>query len=146
RPPARYARLRWHSLDRGDLEDRHLPQVAAASGGRSDGAVAMILGALALTLALQRPAAWPAFTRSFDDYVAHDSIVGASVLIVRDGKVVAWHEVGWANRAAGWRTDTNTIYHWASITKTLTAIAILQLRDRGRLSLDDPITRWVPEL
>jgi CubicO group peptidase (beta-lactamase class C family) len=106
----------------------------------------MILSALALTLALQRPAAWPAFTRTVDDYVARDSIVGASVLIVRDGRVVAQHEVGWANRAAGWRTDTNTIYHWASITKTLTAIAILQLRDRGRLSLDDPITRWVPEL
>jgi CubicO group peptidase (beta-lactamase class C family) len=39
-----------------------------------------------------------------------------------------------------------TIYHWASVTKTLTAIAVLQLRDRGRLSLDDRVTRWVPEL
>ncbi|HLS47951.1 MAG TPA: serine hydrolase domain-containing protein, partial [Gemmatimonadales bacterium] len=39
-----------------------------------------------------------------------------------------------------------TIYHWGSITKTLTAVAIMQLRDRGLLSLDDPITRWVPEL
>ena len=38
------------------------------------------------------------------------------------------------------------MYHWASITKTLTAIAILQLRDRGRLTLDDPIVRYVPEL
>ena len=42
-------------------------------------------------------------------------------------------------------TDS-TIYHWGSITKTLTAIAILQLRDRGRLSLDDHITRYLPEL
>ena len=42
--------------------------------------------------------------------------------------------------------DDETIYHWASITKTLTGIAIMQLRDRGRLSLDDPAVKYVPEL
>jgi CubicO group peptidase (beta-lactamase class C family) len=42
--------------------------------------------------------------------------------------------------------DAATAYNWASITKTLTAIAILQLRDRGLLSLDDPAVRYVPEL
>ena len=44
------------------------------------------------------------------------------------------------------RVDADTAYNWASITKTMTAIAILQLRDRGRLSLDDPAVRYVPEL
>ncbi len=42
--------------------------------------------------------------------------------------------------------DAQTIYHWASITKTMTGIAIMQLRDRGLLTLDDPIIRYVPEL
>ena len=42
--------------------------------------------------------------------------------------------------------DADTAYNWASITKTMTAIAILQLRDRGMLSLDDPAVRYVPEL
>jgi CubicO group peptidase (beta-lactamase class C family) len=42
--------------------------------------------------------------------------------------------------------DDATSYNWASITKTMTAIAILQLRDRGKLSLDDPAVRYVPEL
>ena len=42
--------------------------------------------------------------------------------------------------------DAETAYNWASITKTITAIAILQLRDRGLLSLDDPAVRYVPEL
>ena len=42
--------------------------------------------------------------------------------------------------------DEETIYHWASITKTLTGIAIMQLRDRGLLSLDDPVIKYVPEL
>ncbi len=42
--------------------------------------------------------------------------------------------------------DEDTIYHWASITKTFTGIAIMQLRDRGLLSLDDPAVKYVPEL
>ena len=49
-------------------------------------------------------------------------------------------------RRAMSRSMRDTIYHWASITKTMTGIAIMQLRDRGLLSLDDPIIRYVPEL
>lgn len=39
-----------------------------------------------------------------------------------------------------------TIYHFGSITKTLTAIAVMQLRDRGRLTLEDRVTSYIPEL
>ena len=102
--------------------------------------------ALALAVPSQRPATWAAFTRAFDAYAAGDSILGASVLVVRQGRVAAHHEYGFADRALGERVDTATIYHWASITKTLTAIAVFQLRDRGRLSLDDHVTKWIPEL
>ncbi len=49
------------------------------------------------------------------------------------------------DRMTGAAVDARTIFHWASITKTFTAVAILQLRDRGRLGLDDPIERYVPE-
>jgi CubicO group peptidase (beta-lactamase class C family) len=59
---------------------------------------------------------------------------------------VAHHEHGLADRAQGVRITPQTIYHYGSITKTLTAIAIMQLRDRGRLSLDDRITTYIPEL
>ena len=107
------------------------------------------LACIALALPAQRPhppSRWDAFSRAFDAYAAGDSVVGASVLIVTNGRVAAHHEYGVADRALGQRVDTATIYHWASITKTLTAIAILQLRDRGRLSLDDHVTKWIPEL
>ena len=92
------------------------------------------------------PAGWDTFVRAFDAYASGDSIVGASVLVVANGQVAAHHEYGFADRALGQRVDTATIYPWASITKTLTALAVLQLRDRGRLSLDDPVTKWIPEL
>ena len=44
------------------------------------------------------------------------------------------------------RSTRTRSYHWASITKTFTGIAIMQLRDRGLLSLDDPVVKYVPEL
>jgi CubicO group peptidase (beta-lactamase class C family) len=92
------------------------------------------------------PAAWPEFVRALEVYGKEGDIVGASALVLRDGQVLARHDVGFADRAAGRAVDERTIFHYGSITKTLTAIAIMQLRDRGHLSLDDPVTRWVPEL
>jgi CubicO group peptidase (beta-lactamase class C family) len=73
-------------------------------------------------------------------------IVGSSFYFVRDGRVVAADHLGEQDADAHVPVDERTIYHWASITKTMTGIAIMQLRDRGLLSLDDPITRYVPEL
>jgi CubicO group peptidase (beta-lactamase class C family) len=92
------------------------------------------------------PHGWAAYTRAFDAYADSDQVVGSAVVVVRDGRIVAHHEHGWQDRAAGERVSERTIFHWGSITKTLTAIAVLQLRDRGLLALDDPVTRWVPEL
>jgi CubicO group peptidase (beta-lactamase class C family) len=61
-------------------------------------------------------------------------------------RVVAADHLGIQDAQARVPVDERTIYHWASITKTMTGIAIMQLRDRGLLSLDDPIVRHVPEL
>jgi CubicO group peptidase (beta-lactamase class C family) len=93
-----------------------------------------------------RSAPWAAFVKMFDSYVDSDRVVGASVALLHDGRVVAHHEHGFADRVGSQPITERTIFHYASITKTLTAIAIMQLRDRGLLTLDDPITRYVPEL
>ena len=74
------------------------------------------------------------------------NIAGSSFYFVRDGRTVAADHLGEQDAEAHVPVDARTIYHWASITKTMTGIAIMQLRDRGLLSLDDPITRFVPEL
>lgn len=73
-------------------------------------------------------------------------IVGSSFYFVRDGRTVVADHLGLQDADAEVPVDADTIYHWASITKTMTGIAIMQLRDRGQLSLDDPIVRYVPEL
>src|SRR5215831_85884 len=94
----------------------------------------------------QAPAAWSEFAKVFQSYADSDKVVGASVLFMKNGQIVARRDVGKADRDGGIAANEHTIYHWGSITKTLTAISIMQLRDRGKLSLDDRITRWVPEL
>jgi CubicO group peptidase (beta-lactamase class C family) len=73
-------------------------------------------------------------------------VVGGGFAVVRGSgpAMLGFHGVALAG--SGQRVDAETTYNWASITKTFTAIAILQLRDRGLLSLDDPAVRYVPEL
>lgn len=73
-------------------------------------------------------------------------IAGSSFYVVRDGRTVVADHLGEQDADAHVPVDAQTIYHWASITKTMTGIAIMQLRDRGLLTLDDPIVRYVPEL
>ena len=92
------------------------------------------------------PDDWGGFLRLFDTYCDSDRIVGASVLVMRDGRILERHDVGWADRAAQQRVNARTIFHWGSITKTLTAISIMQLHEHRGLSIDDHITRYVPEL
>lgn len=89
---------------------------------------------------------WRELVERFETYVETNEIVGGSALALRAGDIVLRHDVGYADLEAGTTVNERTIFHWGSITKTLTAIAIMQLRDRGLLSLDDPVTRWVPEL
>ena len=89
---------------------------------------------------------WAEAARFHKERVGQAGIVGGSVFLVRDGAVVAHQQVGFQDLDAKGPVDANTIFHWASITKTFTGIAIMQLRDRGRLSLDDPIVKYVPEL
>jgi len=87
-----------------------------------------------------------AFTRSFDSELTRHGVVGGGYAIVHAADPAQASYFGEANRETQQPIDADTAWNWASITKTMTAIAILQLRDRGRLSLDDPAVRYVPEL
>jgi CubicO group peptidase (beta-lactamase class C family) len=66
-------------------------------------------------------------------------------IATRDG-LRWWHASGFADIEGGRRPDDRTLYRVASITKTITATAVLQLRDDGRFRLDDPAVRFLPEL
>jgi len=87
-----------------------------------------------------------AFHAKFDAVLMQHGIVGGGFAFVHGAQPATQYFFGEARNDTHQRVDAETAYNWASITKTMTAIAILQLRDRGRLSLDDPAVRYVPEL
>jgi CubicO group peptidase (beta-lactamase class C family) len=113
-------------------------------------AVLVFAAALSSRIDAQKPAAfdaaWRDVVKLHEQSVRDAGIVGSSVMFVHGGDVLGKSFVGLADKASGRAVDENTIYHWASITKTFTGIAIMQLRDRGLLTLDDPVIKYVPEL
>ena len=111
------------------------------------GPIILILALMPAAAHAQRePAGWRDFAKRFDALADSGSIVGASALLIRDGRIAARHHYGFADRERNQRVDERTLFHYGSITKTLTAIAVMQQRERNRLTLDDRITRWLPEL
>jgi CubicO group peptidase (beta-lactamase class C family) len=76
--------------------------------------------------------------------VERHGVPGASIAVAVDGQI---HEAaaGWANRAAGLEATPETVFHFGSVTKTLTATLVARLVDRGQVELDAPIARYVPE-
>lgn len=76
--------------------------------------------------------------------VTSGRMAGAVALVVIDGRVAYERAVGWSDREAGRRMPPDALFRIASQTKALTSVAILQLVEAGRLGLDDPVSRWIP--
>src|SRR5205085_421571 len=70
---------------------------------------------------------------------------GASVLVARDGKVLFANGFGLADVENNVPCTTNTNFRLASVTKQFTAMAVMILADRGKLSLDEVLTDFFPE-
>lgn len=82
----------------------------------------------------------------FADFMAEKHIPGAVWVIVKEGRIVHFGHAGVADTAGGRPIDGDTIFRIASMSKAFTALAILKLRDEGRLSLDRPAETYVPEM
>jgi CubicO group peptidase (beta-lactamase class C family) len=112
---------------------------------RAIGAATALVCCLSLATA-EPPAGWNQVVDGYRQLLKQAGIAGSGLMIVRDGAIVARDNEGVQDLSRQTPTDDETIYHWASITKTFTGIAMMQLRDRGLLSLDDPAVKYVPEL
>ena len=86
------------------------------------------------------------FKAFYESELKQTGIVGSSFVFLKDNKIAAQDFYGAANLEKNQPTDDNTIYHWASNTKPFTGIAIMQLRDRGLLRIDDSVLKYLPEL
>lgn len=78
--------------------------------------------------------------------VADDGIVGLAVGVVVDGELVFGEGFGRRHAEQGGAVDTRTAFRIGSITKIFTAMTVLRLAAEGRLDLDDPAAKYLPEL
>lgn len=90
--------------------------------------------------------AWQELEKYYKDGLKKAGVVGSSTMFIHDSDILGASYYGLADLETKRPADAQTIYHWASNTKMFTNIAIMQLRDRGFLSLDDPILEYIPEL
>jgi CubicO group peptidase (beta-lactamase class C family) len=65
--------------------------------------------------------------------------------VVIDGRLAHVQAAGVRDRASNAPVTATTVFRIASMTKSFTTLAILKLRDEGKLSLEDPVSKWIPE-
>src|SRR5262245_28760629 len=82
--------------------------------------------------------------RFLQQYVDSGQIGGSVALVLRGGRVVSRHAVGWLDRESGRRMTPSALFRIASQTKALTSVVILSLVEEGKLSVDDPVSRYIP--
>ena len=84
-------------------------------------------------------------TTCMQDEMATRGTIGAQIAVMREGEMVYERAFGRKHRGRPDLVDTETMFRIGSTTKTLTAFALMQLVDQGRLDLDAPITTYLPD-
>lgn len=85
------------------------------------------------------------YDRIFQKFMRDHNVPGGAMTIIDHGKVVAARGYGYADFAAGEKVQPESLFRIASISKPITAIAILQLVEQGKLKLDDPVVPLLKE-
>src|SRR5436309_12700434 len=105
---------------------------------------------LALLLLVAAPLAAQDLARDVDkavaDVLAKTGAPSASIAVVKDGKIAYVHAYGSARLDPPMAATPEMRYSIGSVSKQFTATAVLMLAEEGKLSLDDRVVRWLPEL
>jgi CubicO group peptidase (beta-lactamase class C family) len=87
----------------------------------------------------------PTIDAAIDSALAEQRIVGAVILIARDGDVVMRRAVGLADRERNVPMREQAVFRLASLTKPIVTAAALRMVELGKFALTDPVTRFLPE-
>ncbi|GAB5559714.1 MAG: serine hydrolase domain-containing protein [Synoicihabitans sp.] len=98
---------------------------------------------LAITLAASDPHL-PEIGQAMQHHVDAGDIAGAVTMVVSADKVLHLEATGLADRESGRRMSPETLFDVMSMTKPLTGIALLILQDQGKLSIHDPVAKYLP--
>jgi len=79
------------------------------------------------------------------EFVDAGTISGIVTILARHGKVVEFDAVGWRDLESHAPMQKDSLFRIASLTKPVTCAAVMQLVDEGRVSLIDPVEKFLPE-
>lgn len=88
----------------------------------------------------------PAIDELYKDYAEKNHFPGFTYGLVVDGKLVHTGSMGYTDVDKKTPATTQSLFRVASMSKSFTAMAILQLRDAGKLNLDDRADQYIPEM
>jgi CubicO group peptidase (beta-lactamase class C family) len=87
-----------------------------------------------------------AFRDGVKKFVDEGKHCGVQTMIIKDGKIVDWTVVGLRDVEKKLPMEKDTIFRIYSMTKPITSVGVLILMEQGKLKLDDPIGKYLPEL
>src|SRR5688572_31833588 len=90
--------------------------------------------------------AFPVIDKIFKDYADANHLPGVAYGLVVDGKLVYKNNIGYTDIARKTPVTSTSLFRIASMSKSFACMAILKLRDEGKLNLDDPAYKYIPEL
>ncbi|MCM3626054.1 beta-lactamase family protein [Paenibacillus glycanilyticus] len=76
--------------------------------------------------------------------IEHNEVAGANFMVIKDGREIFYHEDGLADREAGRPITRDTVFRLYSMTKPVTATAVMILVERGEIDLFDSVSRYLP--
>lgn len=105
----------------------------------------MLVAFFACPLAAQVSTSSPDLDQVARQIIARERVAGASVLVARDDKIILHKGYGFADLGLEAPAKPDTVYHVVGPMLPFTGIAVMQQVERGKLSLDDDIAKYVPE-
>jgi CubicO group peptidase (beta-lactamase class C family) len=106
----------------------------------------VVLLALAASLSVSaQPSKLPGIGAAMEEMIAKQEIAGAVTAVVTRDEVVHLEATGLADVAAKRPMTPDALFWIASMTKPVTGVAILMLQDEGKLKVEDPVSKYLPE-
>lgn len=88
----------------------------------------------------------PELDAKFQDFKVKSHLSSVAYAVLLDGKIIYQSNTGIVNCKTNKVADNQSVYRIASMSKSFASVAVLQLRDAGKIKLDDPVWKYIPEL
>ena len=81
----------------------------------------------------------------FNSYVTENKMAGSVILVARKGKIAYYKAFGFRDKESNSRMELGSIFRIASQTKAIVSVGIMMLQEEGKLLIQDPLSRFIPE-